>query len=113
MKTLKCLAALALAAALIGGFEVGSAQARSPSDCEKIEAWDAYNKCLAEFGPKRGGAARVAPMSEQEAVTPTGPRTRSIRGSRSARAGGFVRRTRSGRAFAVFDVSPSPRPRRR
>ncbi|ACK50782.1 conserved hypothetical protein [Methylocella silvestris BL2] len=41
-------------AALIGAFglaESSAARAESIADCEKIQAADAYNQCLARFGP--------------------------------------------------------------
>lgn len=44
----------ALAAALLV-VEAAAAAPRSIADCEGIEAADAYNRCLASFGPARGG----------------------------------------------------------
>jgi hypothetical protein len=60
-----------------------SAQA-SIDDCEKIQQADAYNKCLAQFGPMRG----------QRAARPAGKRY----GSHAARRGGH------GRVRASFRV---------
>lgn len=92
-----------LTAAAIAFFAAGHsayAQPASIQDCEKIEAWDAYNKCLATFGRKRGGPLRVTHADgPPEASTPRAGR------SRAARNSGFVRRSRNGRAYAVFDVS--------
>lgn len=107
---MKARTGLAIVAIAIGAW-VGAGPARaqqSISDCEKIEAWDAYNKCLASFGRKRG-PARVDPDG--------GPAEGGRVARRSARSvnSGFVRRGRNGRAYAVFDVgSPvkQARPRR-
>jgi hypothetical protein len=96
------LAALALLAAAAGS----AAQARTIDDCETISAWDAYNKCLAEFGPKRGQRARATPSAEPQAER--GPRVWRGRSSRNASFG----RRRNGRAFAVFDVGAPVRPAR-
>ncbi|PWB83643.1 MAG: hypothetical protein C3F11_05560 [Methylocystaceae bacterium] len=35
-----------------------SAAPRSIADCEAIQSADAYNRCLASFGPAAGGRAR-------------------------------------------------------
>jgi hypothetical protein len=53
-------------------------------DCEKIQQADAYNKCLAQFGPMRG----------QRAARPAGKRY----GSHASRRG------RHGRVRASFKV---------
>ena len=50
----------------------------SIEDCEKIQAADAYNKCLAQFGPMRG----------QRAARPAGKR---YGGSHASRRGGHGR----------------------
>jgi hypothetical protein len=55
----------------------------SIDDCEKIQQADAYNKCLAQFGPMRG----------QRAARPAGKKY----GSRAARRG-------HGRVRASFKV---------
>ncbi|MBI1868652.1 MAG: hypothetical protein HYS06_10240 [Methylocystis sp.] len=47
-RTFTLLAALLLV-------EAATAAPRSIADCEAIEAPDAYNRCLASFGPARGG----------------------------------------------------------
>ncbi len=50
MKSLRAM--LLLFAALgVGLFAPLSAAPRSIKDCEKIQAADAYNRCLASFGP--------------------------------------------------------------
>lgn len=102
------------AAAAIAFFSAGHAAQAQPAsigDCEKIEAWDAYNKCLATFGRKRGAPVRVTHSDgPAEAAAP-----RVSRG-RAARNSGFLRRGRNGRAYAVFDVSgpaKQSQPRRR
>jgi hypothetical protein len=56
----------------------------SIDDCEKIQQADAYNKCLAQFGPMRG----------QRAARPAGKRY----GSHASRRGGH------GRVRASFKV---------
>jgi hypothetical protein len=56
----------------------------SIDDCEKIQQADAYNKCLAQFGPMRG----------QRAARPAGKRY----GSHVSRRGGH------GRVRASFKV---------
>jgi len=57
----------------------------SIDDCEKIQQADAYNKCLAQFGPMRG----------QRAAHPAGKR---YGGSHASRRGGH------GRVRASFKV---------
>ena len=108
MKARLGLAIVAIAIGAWAGASPASAQ-QSINDCEKIEAWDAYNKCLASFGRKRGGPVRVDP----DGGPPEGGRV-ARRSARSA-SSGFVRRGRNGRAYAIFDVgSPAKqvRPRR-
>ncbi|MET0604961.1 MAG: hypothetical protein ABWZ80_00755 [Beijerinckiaceae bacterium] len=95
------LVAFALLAAIGAG--AAPANAGSIEDCEKISAWDAYNKCLADFGPKRGERMRSAAASRDGG-------SRYER-RRSYRHPGYARR-KNGRAYAVFDVSPSRSGRR-
>ncbi|MBN9061107.1 MAG: hypothetical protein J0H41_01560 [Rhizobiales bacterium] len=78
---------------------------RAIADCEKIEAWDAYNKCLASFGPKRVGPARVTPGD--------GPaQGRTARARSRAPQGVQAMGRRNGRPFAVFDVGAPVKPAR-
>ncbi len=73
-----------------------SAQAapRSIDDCEKIDAPDAYNQCLASFGPTRKsrGASRA-------------PQTRAVRGKPAIRSHKMRIHT-GGRQRMEFSISP-------
>jgi hypothetical protein len=75
------------------------AKPRSINDCEKIKDGDAYNRCLASFGPKRGasrsGKAYRAPKGASRNSGRKYGRTRvrsgSVSGIRIYRSGGRVR----------------------
>ncbi len=99
MRNMTRLAAALLAAGL---WALPATAQSSIDDCEKISAWDAYNRCLASFGPKRGQPTRVT-------AVPPGMDGPSAGNRRARRGGGFIQR-RGGRAFAVFDVSGPARP---
>ncbi|MBI1980466.1 MAG: hypothetical protein HYS63_02660 [Methylocystis sp.] len=53
------LAAALIAAALLAA--PANAAPRSIADCEKIQEADAYNRCLASFGPMRGQRGATYP----------------------------------------------------
>ncbi len=58
-----------LAAALIAPPAVASAAPRTIDDCEKIDAADAYNQCLAVFGPvahTHGGSTQIQDASDSD-----------------------------------------------
>lgn len=58
---------LVLAAMLAAGATGAAAGSRSIADCETIQGADAYNRCLASFGPTAGGSrGRVEPASERD-----------------------------------------------
>ncbi|MDH7797900.1 MULTISPECIES: hypothetical protein [unclassified Beijerinckia] len=71
---------------------------RSPTDCDKLTNDDAYNKCLASFGPKRGQHVPSGSTAYPDAVdappragASTAPNARSVRegsGTRARRASG-------------------------
>jgi hypothetical protein len=54
----RSLLKLAVLAAALAGAASASA---GIDDCEKIKEPDAYNRCLASFGPARGARAKPAP----------------------------------------------------
>lgn len=67
---------------------------RSINDCEKIDAADAYNQCLASFGPtpRARGASRA-------------PQTRAVRGKPAIRSHKMRIHT-GGRQRMEFSISP-------
>lgn len=69
---------------------------RSIADCEAIQAADAYNRCLASFGPVRGGGGRYYGPSTSE---PTQARMRH--GRRYTSEANF-QRSRPGRMRMEF-----------
>lgn len=79
---------------------------RSIADCEKIKDDDAFNRCLASFGPKRG-ASRARGTATPAAVPvydpADAPKARSPRSSASARAkiNRVLRRARAARANRI------------
>jgi hypothetical protein len=74
MRPLSLVLALLVVAAVPAS---AGAKARSIDDCEKIEAADAYNNCLASFGPtpRSHGRAAYAP-ADPEATVPKNERGR-------------------------------------
>lgn len=91
------------AAALMLSLGVAQAAPKSISDCESISAPDAYNKCLASFGPaaRGGGALRLAPESR--------PRNSRAQGARRARQqpaqrNGVTIERKGGRVRAIIDL---------
>lgn len=76
--------ALAIAvAALLLAFAPAQAAPRSIGDCEKISEADAYNRCLAGFGPaaRGGGVSREIPARADRA--PAGAMRAAGRGGRA------------------------------
>lgn len=80
-----------LAAAVIVAAAAGSSTAGSIKDCDKIQAADAYNRCLASFGP-------VAHEHELKPVPP---------GIGSGRLYGLHLRHHHGRKSMELSVAPS------
>ena len=88
----------AIAAALLAATPA-TAKPRSINDCEKVQDGDAYNRCLASFGPKRGasrsGKAYRAPKGKIRNSAREYGRKRvhsgSVNGIRIYRSGGRVR----------------------
>lgn len=100
------LTRLALALSFIGLTTVAS-RAAGIADCEKISAADAYNRCLASFGPKRGqhapsGGSVAAPAPERS-LKAVHSRKAIVTG-RSAQGEIFVRRNAAGRVSMQFTV---------
>lgn len=106
-----------LGAALIGLASTAAAQAQATiGDCEKISAADAYNQCLAKFGPpsKAGNLEPERPGdvkgSSEEAAAAAGRPKGSTGGGKAARrgrhgrGGHYVRRGGGGRKRATFTV---------
>lgn len=83
---------LVLIARLLAG--VAAAQPRGIGDCEQIQAADAYNRCLASFGPAVGARNARSTLS----IAPA-EQTVSHGGKRS---GAFSERGRHGRARMTF-----------
>jgi hypothetical protein len=90
---------------------------RSIGDCESIKQADAYNNCLASFGPVAhvGGPATPPPADESAANTQGNSRrawTRSRRGARHAhgstsrRDGMRVTRGKNGRVRTEINLKP-------
>ncbi len=99
-------------AVLFSALLVGAARAEEPrtiADCEKIQAADAYNQCLAKFGPEskvkslepeRPGDVKANGAEAAASAQPVARRGRASRG-RHRRAGGG-----GGRKRTVLSVSP-------
>jgi hypothetical protein len=102
-------ALLLLVLAFVGPF-ARPAAAQSIADCEKIDAPDAYNKCLASYGPKRGHSARLVQEPEGAAETPAATGGRAARRGPARAASGPVQRRAGGRQFAIFEVGQPVRP---
>ena len=114
--------ALAIAAAaLLLAFAPAQAGPRSIGDCEKISEADAYNRCLAAFGPAAHGGrvsreipagsdrapARAAPAAHRAGRTkPTWLAARQAEGRRRMmeRRRGIVTERRGGRMRATIDL---------
>lgn len=77
--------------------------ARSIADCESIAEPDAYNKCLASFGPtaRSGGKVRLAPGPHAR-----NGRTQSYQRARQgpARRDGVTVERKGGRVRAIIDL---------
>lgn len=102
---------------LAGAFAVGlicltaaRGQARI-DDCEKIQAADAYNQCLAKFGPEskvksvepeRPGDVKGS--SEEAAATAGAPKGQATRHAAGRRRGGHASRAAGGRKRISFTV---------
>ena len=92
----------------------GAARAEEPrviADCEKIQAADAYNQCLAKFGPEskvkslepeRPGDVKA---SGAEAAASAGPVKHGSRVARGRHGGRRSTAGRGGRKRASFTVS--------
>ena len=75
---------------------VALAAPRSIDDCESIKEPDAYNRCLAAFGPVRGGhgGRYYGPANEEKHG--------AWRHDRSYLSGAVMQRSRSGRVRMEF-----------
>lgn len=85
---------LALFAALLLLAGPAAAKPRSIADCEAIAAADAYNQCLASFGPMRGQRGATYPGAASEGGRGGGKSAPKARGHGSALSygrGGRVR----------------------
>ncbi len=100
-------AALALLLAFFCGAAARAEDARTIADCEKIQAADAYNQCLAKFGPEskvkslepeRPGDVKASGAEAAASAGPAKHRGRSARGRGSRKAAGTRKR-------ATFTVS--------
>ncbi len=100
-------------AVLFSALCLGAARAEEPrtiNDCEKIQAADAYNQCLAKFGPEskvkslepeRPGDVKANGAEAAASAQPVARRGRAGRGGgRHRRASG------GGRKRASLSVSP-------
>ena len=106
-----------LGAALIGLASMAAAQAQATiGDCEQISAADAYNQCLAKFGPpsKAGNLEPERPgdvkgSSEEAAAAAGRPKgaaggKTAVRRGRHGRGGHYSRHGGGGRKRATFTV---------
>ena len=101
-----------LGVAWIGLASIAAAHAQSSiADCEKISAADAYNQCLAKFGPtsKAGNLEPERPGdvkgSSEEAAAAAGPAKGGGKAARRGRRGhGGYARHGSGRKRMTFSV---------
>ena len=97
--------------ALLLALLVGPAVAAGIDDCEKISAPDAYNRCLASFGPKRGQrppqGARVRDREPRGQTAHGQPRHRAHFGP--VRSVLTLKRAPSGRVTMQFDIRPRGR----
>ncbi|MGJ0425376.1 hypothetical protein [Methylocystis sp.] len=93
---------LAIAAFLVGLVAPALAAPRSIDDCEAIKEADAYNRCLASFGPTRGerGATYPGVASEGGHSGKASGRSASRPASRYGRA--ELSRGRGGRVRMEF-----------
>jgi len=68
-------ATAAALATLVLTFATARAEPRSIADCERISQPDAYNRCLAEFGPaaRSGGVLRQAPAGTEKTPADAAP----------------------------------------
>lgn len=99
---------VALAAAALIGPTTGEAGPRTIDDCEKIKEADAYNLCLAGFGPTRGqrnksypGMARESGATSATTSSPHG-RKNSARWRDADEARASMRRAHGGRMRMEF-----------
>jgi len=87
--------------ALVGAPSI--AAPRVIDDCEAIKEADAYNNCLASFGPMRGQRTKVYPgIATQGAQTGGKPATRMISRAPRAPLGGALTRGPRGRVRMEF-----------
>lgn len=91
-----------VAASLLAALPAASAAAapRSIDDCESIKDANAYNLCLASFGPMRGQRAKTYPGVASEGQKGKGAGAR--RGGGGHSFGGVVSRSRAGRVRMEF-----------
>ena len=98
-------------AAAVGGPAL--AAPRSIADCEKIEAADAYNKCLASFGPAahEHRLSRVAPQGAARSAARARPYHHGYhsRGSRGAASRAAARGRHGARQSMEFTITPRRR----
>lgn len=73
-----------------------AAAPRSIADCESIQAADAYNRCLASFGPVAAG------RSHDKALPYTASATEDLRGGGDQSGRVAVSKNRRGRARIVL-----------
>lgn len=109
-------------AALLLSLTPAAAAPRGISDCEKISEADAYNRCLASFGPaaRGGGVSREPPAGAASAPEATRPKA-ARRGGRALprwlaarqaegrrrmmeRRSGIRTERRGGRVRAIIDL---------
>ncbi len=109
VRTILPAAALAMMFSALG---LGTARAEEPraiADCEKIQAADAYNQCLAKFGPEskvkslepeRPGDVKANGAEAAASAQPVAHRGRSARGRHGGR-----RAASGGRKRASFAIA--------
>lgn len=110
MRQRSALALILLALSAPALAQGGAATARSVDDCESLQGFDEYNRCLARFGPP--ATAIGAGTARPPRGTETGPEAATSSAVRQV-APAEARRVRGGRKSASFAiVSGRARPAR-
>lgn len=83
-----------------------TAAPRSLADCEKLREDDAYNKCLASFGPRRNAPRNTGKVYPGNAYEPPrrGARSTGARARPRGVRGMQIYRTKGGRVRSVIPV---------
>ena len=91
---------LAISALVALSFTPAIAAPRGIADCEAISQPDAYNNCLASFGPTRGGGGKLGPVPRAA----RGRATRRQNAEGPSRRNGVTVERKGGRVRATIDI---------